>query len=400
LIDPARASRLKVALVMVAVGDLAGSGGAEREFSHLFEYLAARDPGRTTLITAAVSVRRLQQAGRLTSSAGVIALPLGSAPAQSRLGIAWLTVTLLWTTLLGRFDVVHLCLPTPSYVPYAAVLTRLPRALRPRLVLTVIDCTVAHNLLDGTAADRYEQQVVDAHRMYFRWTRVDGVYTWYREFATAARSHGWFPAGAVIAAARYCFTDHARFRPAANKENVVVFAGRLSSQKRPLLFVEAIASLRSRYPDLSSDWRFEMYGGGVLEPDVRARIEAHGLQNVLRLSRAPDLSPVFERTRLFVSTQAYENFTSLAMLEAMAAGNAVIAEDVGQTAEFVRSGENGWVVSPATPDQFADAIAKYMADPARFAALGAASRVIATEIHTIENFAEDITSFWHAVAAA
>jgi len=388
---------MKVALIMVVVGDLAGSGGAERQFSDLFEFLRRSRGGRVTLITAKTSVRRLHEAGRLTSEAGVITLPLGQRPARGWLGHAWLTLTLLWTTMRGGFDVVHLCLPTPSYVPYAALLTLLPRAVRPRVVLTVIDCTLANNLLAGSAADAYEQQVVDAHRLYFKWTHLDGVYTWYRAFATAAREHQWFPSGAVVTPAKYCFADLRRFQPDPGKEDVVIFAGRLSAQKRPLLFVDAVARLRQLDPALAGQWRFEMYGGGAMEADVRRQIERHGLTGAIALRRAPDLSPVFAKTRLFVSTQAFENFTSLAMLEAMAAGNAVIAQDVGQTAEFVHDGENGLLVKDETADAFADAIARYLRAPDLHDAMAAKSRTIATGTHTIEHFADDIEAFWSDV---
>jgi glycosyltransferase involved in cell wall biosynthesis len=98
-----------------------------------------------------------------------------------------------------------------------------------------------------------------------------------------------------------------------------------------------------------------------------------------------------------VSTQAIENFTTLAMLEAMASGNAVIAENVGQTGEFVRHGENGLLVSPATVEAFADAMAEYLRHPERHDALAAASRSLATSVHTIEHFADDIIAFWRAV---
>jgi glycosyltransferase involved in cell wall biosynthesis len=109
------------------------------------------------------------------------------------------------------------------------------------------------------------------------------------------------------------------------------------------------------------------------------------------------MAPVFARSRLFVSTQAFENFTSLAMLEAMAAGNAVIAEDVGQTREFVRPGENGHLVTSATADAFADAMADYLRHPERQDAMATESRRVATEVHTIEHFAGDITTFWRDV---
>ena len=121
---------------------------------------------------------------------------------------------------------------------------------------------------------------------------------------------------------------------------------------------------------------------------------------LVRLTHAIDLAPVLSRSRVFVSTQAVENFTSLAMLEAMAAGNVVIAGDVGQTSEFVRHGENGYLVGAATPDAFASAMADYLRHPERHAAMAAASRALVTDVHTIEHFADDIMAFWRDVIHA
>ena len=149
---------------MVAVGDLTASGGAERQFTDLFEYFHRTYGERVTLITTRAALEQLRRAGRVADERGVTALSLGSTPARGRFNVAWMTVLLVLKTLGRRFDVVHLCLPTPSYVPYAALMTRLPRRMRPRVALNVIDCTLAHNL-DGTVpSDLYEQQVMDAHR--------------------------------------------------------------------------------------------------------------------------------------------------------------------------------------------------------------------------------------------
>ena len=389
----------RAALVMVAVGDLTASGGAERQFSDVFEHFRRAGIHDVTLITARAALTRLREAGRLRQGDGVIALPLGSAPARGRLNVAWMTVLLLAVSLWRRFEVVHLCLPTPSYVPFAAVVSRLPRAIRPRVVLNVIDCTLAHNLRSGEAADLYEQQVVDAHRLYFRWAKLDGIYTWYRSFVDTARDMRLVAERAIVRAARFCFADPQRFRPEAGKDNIVVFAGRLSQQKRPGLFVEAVARLRQEHPGLVRDWRFVMYGGGVLHADVVGLIAAHRLEDIVTVTSSPDLAPVFARTRLFVSTQALENFTSLAMLEAMAAGNAVVAEDVGQTGEFVVHGDNGLLVAPASPETFAAAIAQYLRHPEWHDRMALASRTRATEIHTIEHFVEDLITFWRDVAA-
>lgn len=399
---PARDSSIsivtpRVALVLATVQDLSGSGGTERQFSDLFDYLCEHRPESVQLVTARVAVRRLREAGRLRADARVIALPLGERPGQTKAGIVWMTFALLWSTVLHRWDVVHLCQPTPSYVPFAAILSWLPRSIRPRIALTVVDCTLAPNLASAVPpVDRYEQQVLDAHAMYFRWVRLDGMFTWYKAFAAQVARLRLAP-GARVTAARYCFTDPIRFMP-ADKERVILYAGRMSVQKRPMLFVDAVASLRLRHAQLADGWRFAMYGAGPLEAQVQERIGALGLQHLVTVSRTPDMAPVFARSSLFVSTQAHENFTSLAMLEAMSAGNAVIAERVGQTDWFVRDGENGLLVDGATPEAFADAMAQYLAAPARHAAMAEASRRIVVEEHNIEHFAGDIGAFWETLA--
>ncbi len=391
------ASHPRVALLLVTVGDLSGSGGTERHFASLFEHLRRQAPGRVTLMTAASSLRRLQQAGLLQSTDGVITMALGDRPAVTKPGMLWMTLLLAWQTLFRGYDILHICQPTPSYVPFAAMVTRLPKSWRPSVALTIVDCTLTPNLASGTAADLYERQVVDAHRKYFAWTRLDAVYSWYRDFVSFARSHQLVTAGTTIEAAKFFFCDSRRFTPSA-KERVVIFAGRFSEQKRPVLFVEAIAELLRREPQLSAGWRFEMYGRGPLGERVAARIAELGVGDRVTVAHAIDMAPIFARSRLFVSTQAYENFTSLAMLEAMASGNAVVAEDVGQSAEFVRP-ENGLLVKPATAAAFAAGIAEYLRCAERHDAMGAASRRLATDVHNVEHSADDIIAFWREAGA-
>ena len=389
---------MKVAFLMVVVGDLGGSGGAERYFADLFEHFRDHRSSDTYLVTAVSSMRRLQAAGRLRSTDRVIALPLGARPAAGRLNLVWTTLLLLWTTLRHRFDVVHICLPTPTYVPFAAVMTRLPAWMRPAVTLNVIDCTVAANLQSRQPSDVYERQVLAAHRMFSRWTRVDGIFSWYQAFIDVASATGFAATSAFLAAARFCFADAERFRPAAAKEKLVVFAGRLSAQKRPLLFVDAIAALVAKHPQLVGEWRFVMYGAGELQQRTAERIAYHGLGSRLTLTQSIDMCPVFARSRVFVSTQAFENFTSLAMLEAMASGNAIIAADVGQTREFVRDGDNGFLVQDETPEGFAAVLAKYLAQPERHDDFAAVSRALVVRVHTIDNAAADLASFWQHVS--
>jgi glycosyltransferase involved in cell wall biosynthesis len=394
---PGRPSPVRVALVMAVIADLRGSGGSERLFSALHAHLLDQPKGvECVLVTSTTAASRLQAAEHLASRRNCMLMELGENPGRGVVGVLRLTWSLLRATLRGRFDVVHICLPSPIYVPYLAVLSRLPRCWRPRLASTIVDCTLARSLKNPPPPNTYERQVLDAHTAYAAWTRLDGIYSWYRDFvADFGRDR---PVGArVVRAARFCFTDPHRFRPAPVKENRVVFAGRLSEQKRPLLFVDAVAVLRDRAPGLIADWTFAIYGTGVLQEQVIQRIKRHRLESIVTLAHAVDMAPVFATSRVFVSTQALENFTSLAMLEAMAAGNAVIAEDVGQTREFIQDRENGILVSPATSEAFAAAMAAYFGQPELHDRMAASSRRLVTDIHTIEHFADDITSFWRSL---
>jgi glycosyltransferase involved in cell wall biosynthesis len=386
----------RIALIMPVVSDLGGSGGAERLFSHLHEFLTTRCDAEVTLVTSAASLRLLQAAGRLTIPTRVLALDLGAHPGRGRAGVMRMTARLLGATFRERFDVAHVCLPSPIYAPFAAVLTRLPGVRRTKVTITVIDCTLANSLESPPPVGTYERQVLDAHTMYRKWARIDGTYAWYRAYVDAV-ARGANHTGGLLRAARFCFTEPDRFTPAPVKDRVVVFAGRLSEQKRPLLFVDAVAALRRRHAGLIEGWRFEIYGRGVLQEQVDARIADRGLTDIVRCTHAIDLAPIFSRSRLFVSTQAFENFTSLAMLEAMSSGNAIVAEDIGQTREFVRHGENGYLVEAATAGGYAGAIAEYIGHPERHDAMADASRAIVTNVHTIEHFAEDILTFWRDV---
>jgi glycosyltransferase involved in cell wall biosynthesis len=387
---------MKVALIMTVVSDLDGSGGTERLFGRLHEYLAARpDLGDVWLVTSATARQQLEGAGqRLDRNVCLVPSPGKRSGAIDKAATA---LRLLKVVLQGRFDLVHVCLPSTAYVPFLSVLSIVPTRLRPRVCITVVDCTLAHNLQDEQPGDVYERQVLEGFQRYERWTRLDGIFSWYEAFSKVANTRRALRR-TLIRSARFCFADTARFTPSA-KQRLVVFAGRLSGQKRPGLFVDAVASLLARYSELAKDWRFEMYGTGVLEARIRERIDELGLSQAITLHRALDMAPVFAKSKLFVSTQALENFTSLAMLEAMAAGNAVIAEDVGQTSEFVRD-DNGILVSPATDEAFADAMAVYLKNPERHDAMARASRRLATEVHTIDHFAADLTTFWRDVLAA
>ena len=76
---------------------------------------------------------------------------------------------------------------------------------------------------------------------------------------------------------------------------------------------------------------------------------------------------------LFVLASHNEGM-SRALVEAMAAGLAIVATDVGGVGEVLEEGRCGILVPPRDPEALAAAIARLSSDPDRRAALGAAAR--------------------------
>ncbi|MBI4321889.1 MAG: glycosyltransferase family 4 protein [Chloroflexi bacterium] len=62
------------------------------------------------------------------------------------------------------------------------------------------------------------------------------------------------------------------------------------------------------------------------------------------------------------------------LIDLMASGCSVVAERVGQTAEYIAHGESGLLVAPDNPAEFAEAIVALLKDPARRASLGTRAR--------------------------
>ena len=67
----------------------------------------------------------------------------------------------------------------------------------------------------------------------------------------------------------------------------------------------------------------------------------------------------------------------MALIEAMAAGVAVLSTEVGGVADLVTHGETGWLVPPGDPSAMAGAIRRLLAEPDLRARLAAAGRTMA-----------------------
>jgi glycosyltransferase involved in cell wall biosynthesis len=166
----------------------------------------------------------------------------------------------------------------------------------------------------------------------------------------------------------------------------LIFVGRLTETKRPLEFLEIAAQVARSRPTL----RALVVGEGPLLPDARRLAASLGLDGCLELvGRRSDVAKLLARSRVFVLTSRSEGL-SIAMAEAMCAGVVPVVSDVGELAELVRDGENGYLVAAGDRAGFVARILGLLQDAALWRRLSLAA---ADTAHTRVGLAR-ISELW------
>ena len=158
--------------------------------------------------------------------------------------------------------------------------------------------------------------------------------------------------------------DLARFRPGDGSEPGplrLLFAGVESRRKGLGVFLRALRLLEDRAEDVRIDvcgeagqeWRF----GRLVPPAFAGRIAFHG-----RVAGA-DMPELFRRADVFCAPSLGPETAGVALLEAMAAGAAVVASRVPGYDEVVRDGVDGLLVAPRRPRALATALRRLLDDP-------------------------------------
>jgi glycosyltransferase involved in cell wall biosynthesis len=135
---------------------------------------------------------------------------------------------------------------------------------------------------------------------------------------------------------------------------VIASVGRLIALKRFELLIAALGLLRGRVPDP----RLVLAGAGPREDALRAHAAGQGLSDRVRLTGrlAPaDVRRLLRAADVFALVSTHEGFSHV-LLEAMQAGAAVVATDVGGNREVLEDGRCGRLVQDASPEGIASAL--------------------------------------------
>ncbi|NNE55034.1 MAG: glycosyltransferase family 4 protein, partial [Flavobacteriales bacterium] len=206
--------------------------------------------------------------------------------------------------------------------------------------------TVTYNAIPTAFESNHDPRFERDRKKYgaiFSRIDFDGLLSWYDHIVPFVHSSDLFESKPPVQVINSRFCDSSRYYP-EEKENWIVFASALVNYKHPMMFVEAIQKVRKSRPELLSGWKVKIIGNGPLQEATDEYIKANDLQDLVeRTSGLDDISPILRKSKAYVSAQETENFPSLAMNEAMASGNVIIARDVGRTHLFVKHGENGFL---------------------------------------------------------
>ena len=159
---------------------------------------------------------------------------------------------------------------------------------------------------------------------------------------------------------------------------IILSVGRLVEKKGTDVLLEALAMLPGHL-----HWRLVHAGGGPLKDrlqrranalGIAARVEWRGARTQTELLadyRAADLFAHASRVARDGDRDGLPNV----LAEAQSQGLACVATNVSGIPELVDDGRTGLLVAPESPGEFARALEKLVADPARRQALGEAGRL-------------------------
>lgn len=154
--------------------------------------------------------------------------------------------------------------------------------------------------------------------------------------------------------------------------------------------LKAFARVRESHPETI----LFLVGAGPMEPDVRALAAQLEIDKSIRLLGVrKDIAELCSAFDMLVLPSRTEGFSNV-ILEGMAAGLPIVTTRVGGNPEALDDGRCGLLVTPDDPDAFAEAIARYLDNPAFAAQIAEAAFSRAREVFSIEALHRNTREFY------
>jgi glycosyltransferase involved in cell wall biosynthesis len=175
---------------------------------------------------------------------------------------------------------------------------------------------------------------------------------------------------------------------------LVGIVGRLVAIKDHSTFLKAAARVAQRRPDVF----FVVAGDGRLRPQLETRARAMLGDRIRFLGWVSDLASLYEALDVVVLTSRNEG-TPVTLIEAGAAGTAIVATRVGGVPDVVADGVTGLLAPAGDPSAIALHIQRFLDDPDWAAAVGATAREQARQRFSASWFMRDTIELYTELLA-
>jgi glycosyltransferase involved in cell wall biosynthesis len=225
------------------------------------------------------------------------------------------------------------------------------QALKRKIRLIATNHVMPENLLEFSLVPRF------AFGMVVRWLWWDANHIYSRAEAMTSptrRAADLVEANTKIRGvlAISCGLDSSNYTPnfTRRKENLIVFVGRVTTEKQIDKLIKAFALL-----DPSLDARLEIVGGGELEDELKQLAEQLGVTDRVKFDSyvtTEFLRASLTRASVFAMPSIAE-LQSIATMEALASGLPVVAANAMALPHLVHDGQNGYLFEPGDVEEFA-----------------------------------------------
>ena len=190
------------------------------------------------------------------------------------------------------------------------------------------------------------------------------------------------------------------FSPAERQSNQTInalFLGTVGTRKGAFDLIEAM----QRIPD-QTPLRLWIAGGGEKEGDLekaRQKIHALGLQErceLIGIVQGQQKADLLKNAHIF-ALPSYNEGLPFAIIEAMAAGLAIVATPVGGIPEVVQHEQNGLLVTPGDTEALAASLMQLTADSQLRQAMGQHNRHTACQELDVRPYAKRLVALYETV---
>jgi glycosyltransferase involved in cell wall biosynthesis len=166
-------------------------------------------------------------------------------------------------------------------------------------------------------------------------------------------------------------------------EIIIGYVGRIESSKGIMLIMEAFKKICHEQPNA----KLHIYGDGPEMYLLSENIKIYGLENTVKVfgHHNGEIAKIFDHMDIYV-LPSYREGLSYSLLEAMRAGVAIIATNVGGATEAIENMKSGIIVPMGSVDSLSDGLTLLILNEGLRASLGSEARKVFSHNFKSDNF--------------